>query len=389
LIALLAILIYLLRKPSYGPPPAGEKLTRNQEISLHSTLNEKGVRSASPIKGTVSDENPDGNFSPGTLRFLENLDCYVLSPARNTPQCKAIAELLSRHNLGPDSVKDAYNLAWHAYSLDNRIDLEADLRKASLEFVQSFFIKSLVFRYTVQYGLTNVDFFSELLAIKPTIPFGYCRSEKNSTRTLKEKFSELTNPDMFPEFKLNSNWFSQSVKAAEAHYQLFANQEAESPFFHWPEVEPIRALLTEYGVPGHRFPELLWYAAEMAVNYSILNADAESDRKRVDELATSKAATDDEELRISRLFADIDLQDSTYNAEDFKQERITEWMNSTGMTNGHFFERLFSIVITSSIPRLPIDTDLSPELEKLVRPRPVQRTRIEVPIQESSNVRPK
>jgi hypothetical protein len=41
----------------------------------------------------------------------KQLNCYVHSPARDTAQCRAIADLLSRHNLSPDSVKDAYNLA--------------------------------------------------------------------------------------------------------------------------------------------------------------------------------------------------------------------------------------------------------------------------------------
>jgi hypothetical protein len=102
----------------------------------------------------------------------------------------------------------------------------------------------------------------------------------------------------------------------------------------------------------------------------------------LDELATSGEPSGDEELRINRFSAERSLQNSISNAETFKQESITEWMNNTGMTDGRFFEKLFSIIITSSIPRLPIVTDLSPELEQLVRSQPVPRRKIEIPIQQ-------
>jgi hypothetical protein len=108
------------------------------------------------------------------MRLLENINCYINSPARDTPQCRAIADLLSRHDMGPDSVKDAYNLTLHAQSLASRIELEADLYKASLESVQHMLVHALVHALSVKYGVTNASFFIELLAIKPTAPFGYC-----------------------------------------------------------------------------------------------------------------------------------------------------------------------------------------------------------------------
>jgi hypothetical protein len=144
----------------------------------------------------------------------------------------------------------------------------------------------------------------------------------------------------------------------------------------------MRYLLTDYGVPSHHFPELLRYAVEMTSSYSTFNAHVQHDRKRLDELATSGEPSGDEELRINRFSAERSLQNSISNAETFKQESITEWMNNTGMTDGRFFEKLFSIIITSSIPRLPIVTDLSPELEQLVRSQPVPRRKIEIPIQQ-------
>jgi hypothetical protein len=296
--------------------------------------------------------------------------------------------LLSRHNLGLDSVKDAYNLAWHAHALANRIELEADLRKASLEFVNSFYIEGLVFGFTIKYAVTNVNFFKELLAVRPTVHFGHCGFAHQTKGALTEKLTDLTNPNMFAEFKLKSNWLSQGIEAAEAHFQLCTNQEAESSFFHEPEVEPMRYLLTEYGVPSHHFPELLRYAVEMTSSYSTFNAHVQHDRKRLDELATSGEPSGDEELRINRFSAERSLQNSISNAETFKQESITEWMNNTAMTDGRFFDRLFSIVITSSIPRLPSFADLSTDLERLVGPGTVPIKKIEIPIQQLLNAPP-
>jgi hypothetical protein len=159
LIALLAFLYYWLQKLPYDDLPETAKITTNQAIISPSATDITRGRSDSDIKATVSEETQEGNISAGTLRLLENLNCYVNSQARDTPQYKAIAALLSRHNLGPDSVKDAYNLAWHANSLANRIELEADLSKGSLQFVKDLVVPGSVYAFVVRYGVTKVSFF--------------------------------------------------------------------------------------------------------------------------------------------------------------------------------------------------------------------------------------
>jgi hypothetical protein len=383
-IALLALLFYRLYQPPDVLPPSIRKIE-----SIHGIVTPQSEKVPYKIPEPAPSADTTGNnFSAGALRLLENLNCYLNSAMRETGQCKAIAKIVSQHNLAPDSVKDAYNLAWHAQSLANRIELEADLTKASLESVQDMLVHALVHAFSVKYGVTNASFFIELLAIKPTAHFGYCGFSQQLPNALTAKFAQLTNPNLFPEFNLGSNWFLQRAQAAEEHYQMFASQEAEMAFFRKPEVEPIRSLLTEYGAPKYRFPELLRYAVEDTQTYHTLYAHVEEDQEDLDKLSNSTEHLDQQEAKYRRETAEIFLQSSALNAENFMKESITMWMYETGITDGRFFDRLFSIVITSSIPRLPSFADLSPDLERLVGPGLVPIQKMDISIEELLKARP-
>jgi hypothetical protein len=105
-------------------------------------------------------------------------------------------------------------------------------------------------------------------------------------------------------------------------------------------------------------------------------------------LSNTTEHLDQQEAKYRRETAEIFLQSSTLNAKAFRKESITMWMYETGITDGRFFDRLFSIVITSSIPRLPSFADLSQDLERLVGPGTDPIKKIEIPIQQLLNAPP-
>lgn len=118
-------------------------------------------------KGTVPEVNePPGSSTNGTaarfdLRRLHRLDSYHNSPARSTPECRTIVEILKSAGLDEECVPDVYTAVWACST--NTVSNGNILRHRHLQW-RSYL--------AVEFGLTNQAILRQLFALQPTQAWG-------------------------------------------------------------------------------------------------------------------------------------------------------------------------------------------------------------------------
>ncbi len=97
---------------------------------------------------------------------------YMHSPAKETPECQQIVEMLAKEGVGLYAVCDVYNEAWNAKSRQQMIDQASAANKERGEVMKEFYRLQTEKSLGAKYGITNQAFFDTLQSIKPKVFFG-------------------------------------------------------------------------------------------------------------------------------------------------------------------------------------------------------------------------
>lgn len=114
-------------------------------------------------------ESGDAAYRARVNRHVD-LRHYYASPAKDTPECAQILDLLKREGASTNAVGDAYHAAWdYAH---NREAMARANRGGEGEQLAKMFSEVAVSRLKLKHGLTNEAFFAALFQIRPAIFFG-------------------------------------------------------------------------------------------------------------------------------------------------------------------------------------------------------------------------
>ena len=113
----------------------------------------------------------DRDFELRVNDFMERR-AYFNSPAKDTPECQAVRELLAAERVGVEGVREAYNAIWENRRFENEKSVTSPAHAKQIEPFQDLFRKQAEGRISYRFGITNQAFFDKLFQIQPKVFFG-------------------------------------------------------------------------------------------------------------------------------------------------------------------------------------------------------------------------
>lgn len=113
----------------------------------------------------------DPDYELRVSNYLERR-AYHQSPAKDTPECQAVRELLAKENLGIEAVREAYNALWENRQFEREKSVATREEILQIEDFQELFRKQAEGKLAYRFGITNQAFFDRLFEIRPKVFFG-------------------------------------------------------------------------------------------------------------------------------------------------------------------------------------------------------------------------
>jgi len=108
--------------------------------------------------------------------YLARRDFHT-SPAKDTPECQAVVDLLRQEGVGIRGVRLTYNAIWENRRFEREKSIANREEILQIEDFQELFRKQAEGKITYSLGITNQAFFDKLFQIRPKVFFGQRNSQ--------------------------------------------------------------------------------------------------------------------------------------------------------------------------------------------------------------------
>jgi hypothetical protein len=275
---------------------------------------------------------------PAIQRRLRDLICYHSSTLASNPTAQILKQLAIQYGLAPDSLLDAYRLAWLNTQLrsPNRPENTARNKGRVAMLNVTFAAKSDAFQR--RHGQVGEAFFHELAKLRPTIPPPDCGPKLYQLDN--HSITQWIQADNFPEYQLGPDWFEDTASRYLKTHEDRLRERNEDPAFSSSTAQFIEALLIAQPIHPDDRTTALRTAMDHLHTMKVLQEQLQTVSSA---FGADTQHADSPELQ--ELSADMQrsMQGSYQERLDTYREIIEEvWKIEWGVTHSQFLDSLLS-----------------------------------------------